>query len=76
MESHARSIAKAFSYRILGSMCTAAICFAVTGKVAVSVGAGGADMVLKLGLYFLHERLWNYVSFGREKPGPNPEYEI
>lgn len=76
MESHARSIAKALSYRILGSCTTAAICFAVSGKLALSLGAGAVDMVLKLGLYFLHERVWNHIEFGREKPEPTPEYEI
>jgi len=73
MESHARSIAKAISYRLLGSTCTAGICFAVSGKAALSLGAGVVDMVLKLGLYFAHERLWNHIGFGRAKP---PEYEI
>ena len=75
MESHARSIAKAVSYRLLGSAGTALICFVLTGKVAMSLGAGGADMVLKLGLYFVHERIWARIGFGREKPAA-PEYEI
>ena len=75
METHARSIAKALSYRLLGSAVTALICFVLTGKMAVSVGAGGADMILKLALYFLHERIWARISFGREKPAA-PEYEI
>ena len=74
MESNSRSLAKALSYRLLGSACTALICFAVTGKAAVSIGAGAADIVLKLGLYYLHERLWNSISFGRDKR--RPEYEI
>jgi adenylylsulfate kinase len=73
MESKARSIAKAVSYRILGSATTAVVCFALTGKVALSAGAGVLDMVLKIGLYFVHERLWNHISYGREK---RPEYEI
>jgi hypothetical protein len=30
-------------------------------------------MLLKIGLYFLHERLWNYIPYGRPK---RPEYEI
>ena len=47
------AIAKALSYRILGSCTTAAICFAVSGKLALSLGAGAVDMVLKLGLYFV-----------------------
>jgi uncharacterized membrane protein len=75
MESHARSIAKALSYRILGSACTAAICYAVSGRAALSLGAGGVDMVAKLGLYFLHERVWDRIGFGREKAHV-PEYEI
>jgi len=30
-------------------------------------------MVLKIGAYFVHERIWNHIEFGRGKP---PEYEI
>ena len=73
MESHTRSLAKAVSYRLLGSAATALIVLGFTGKPAISVGVGALDMVVKIGLYFLHERLWNHISFGRPKP---PEYEI
>ena len=73
MESHTRSLAKALSYRLLGSLTTAAIFFVLSGDVKLSAGAGALDMVAKLALYFLHERLWNHISFGRQKP---PEYEI
>ena len=73
MESRSRSIAKAVSYRFFGSLSTAAIFFVLSGNLKLSLGAGVADSVIKLGLYFLHERLWNYIDFGRQKP---PEYEI
>ena len=73
METQARSIAKAFSYRILGSLTTALIVFAVSGKWKESAGVGLADMVSKIGLYFLHERIWNKIPIGRPK---EPEYEI
>ena len=73
METSTRSFAKALSYRILGSATTAFVCYALTGKVGLSASAGALDMVAKIGLYFLHERLWNYVGFGRAK---RPEYEI
>ena len=73
METHTRSLAKAVSYRILGSAATASIFLLLTGKPALSLGAGVLDMVIKIGLYFLHERLWNHIRFGRAKP---PEYEI
>jgi uncharacterized membrane protein len=73
MDTHARSIAKAVSYRILGSLSTGAIFFVLTGKAGLSVGAGVLDAIVKIGVYFVHERLWNHIQFGRGKP---PEYEI
>jgi len=76
METNWRSIVKAFSYRILGSACTGLIFYAFTGKGTLSVGAGLADMIVKIGVYFLHERIWNHIDFGRQKAAPPPEYEI
>jgi uncharacterized membrane protein len=74
MESNSRSIAKAVSYRVLGSLSTAAIIFVLTGKLSLSAGAGAADFFVKIVLYFVHERLWNYIPFGRDRKAP--EYEI
>ncbi len=73
MDSHSRSLAKAVSYRLLGSGCTGIVFYLLSGELALSLGAGVLDMVLKIGLYFLHERMWNRIEFGRPKP---PEYEI
>ena len=75
-ESHARSIAKAISYRILGSATTAGIFYVLTGKGSLSLGAGALDMVLKIGAYFVHERIWNHINFGRSTSTKAPEYEI
>ena len=72
--SHYRSIVKAVSYRILGSSTTALIFYVLTGKGSLSVGAGVLDMVLKIGVYFIHERIWNHINFGRSTKAP--EYEI
>jgi uncharacterized membrane protein len=32
-------------------------------------------MVLKIGAYFVHERIWNHINFGRTSVKA-PEYEI
>ncbi len=72
-ESHARSFAKAVSYRLLGSAATALVVYFFSGNMPLSASVGGLDMVVKIALYFLHERIWNYIPFGRPKP---PEYEI
>ncbi len=73
VESRSRSIAKAFTYRILGSALTGIIVLVLTHKPLASAGAGLADMVLKIGAYFLHERIWAHISFGRQRA---PDYEI
>jgi adenylylsulfate kinase len=73
MDTRSRSLAKAFSYRLLGSASTGAMVFLFTGDAKTSVGAGLLDSVVKIILYFLHERIWNYIPFGRPKA---PEYEI
>jgi adenylylsulfate kinase len=73
MESHTRSITKAVSYRFLGSAVTALIIFVLTGKGGLSLKGGALDMVLKIAAYFVHERIWDRIEFGRSKP---PEYEI
>jgi adenylylsulfate kinase len=74
VESHYRSIVKAVSYRILGSSTTALIFYVLTGKGSLSIGAGALDMILKIGVYFIHERIWNHINFGRSTKAP--EYEI
>ena len=74
MESNTRSIAKAVSYRVLGSISTGVIFYALNNhNVSLSVIGGVMDAVVKIGVYFVHERIWNHVDFGRPKP---PEYEI
>ena len=73
MESNSRSIAKAISYRVLGSASTALIFYLLSHNAKLAVGAGVLDSVVKIGVYFIHERIWNHIDFGRPKP---PEYEI
>jgi adenylylsulfate kinase len=73
IDSRSRSLAKAVSYRVLGSLSTAAMVLFFTGNVKMSLGAGALDSVVKIVLYFLHERLWNHIPFGKARA---PEYEI
>lgn len=60
-----RSLAKAVSYRVLGSAVTTLIVLAVTGRLSLSLGIGGLDAVVKIGAYFVHEVLWDRIDFGR-----------
>jgi uncharacterized membrane protein len=74
MESNSRSLVKAVSYRILGSSATALIVFILTGRAGSSALAGVLDMVIKVAIYYVHERIWDRINFGRAVKAP--EYEI
>jgi uncharacterized membrane protein len=75
VDSNVRSLAKAISYRLLGSMATACMVYVFSQDLKVSLGVGAFDIVTKICLYWAHERLWNYIPFGRQEPR-TPDYEI
>ena len=64
MESHLRSLIKAFSWRILGSLITMIISYVVTNQILFSFYIGFFDFSSKIIFYYLHERIWNNLSFG------------
>lgn len=64
-ESHARSLAKAVSWRALGTVTTAALVFVMTGRMRIALGVGAIECASKIVLFFVHERLWNMIKLGR-----------
>ena len=68
MDSRRKSIAKTVSWRIFGFLIAAAIVWALTGEFRFAATIGTTDMLVKLGLFYGHERVWNRVSMGRAKP--------
>jgi uncharacterized membrane protein len=73
METHLRSIAKAVSYRIVGTVVTFTVALVISGNVDLAVKVGLFDTLVKVGAFYVHERLWHRVNFGKLKP---PEYQI
>jgi len=73
MESHSRSILKAVTWRTGGTIVTFAVAWLLIGDLGRAAGIGLVDTVLKIGAFYVHERLWNRLSFGKVKP---PEYQI
>ncbi len=72
-----RSFAKAVSWRLTGTIDTVIIAFLITGKVNMAFSIGGIELFTKITLYYVHERVWNKIPFGRvEIPPDKPSYEI
>lgn len=59
-----RHFAKAVTYRVLGSAGTAAIAYGATGSLQLGAAVGVVDTVVKIGLYYFHERIWYRVRWG------------
>ena len=73
-EKHYRSLAKAVSWRITGSIDTLIITFIVTGKLKWAFTVSGIELFTKIFLYYVHERAWHKIPFG--KYAERPPYEI
>jgi len=69
-----RSLAKAISWRATGTLDTIIVAGIITGRIKLAVSIGLVELFTKLCLYYLHERVWNRVHFGKVKV--REDYEI
>jgi uncharacterized membrane protein len=60
-----RSLIKTVSWRITGSSATFLIAYIMTGNFAIAGIIGVTQMVSNTILYYIHERIWNKVTWGR-----------
>ncbi|MEQ9366255.1 MAG: DUF2061 domain-containing protein [Leptospirales bacterium] len=76
-EQRYRSVLKAISWRITGTLDTMLISYLVTGNLAAAASIGFLEVFTKMALYYGHERLWSRLKFGRRvKEIPPPDYQI
>jgi uncharacterized membrane protein len=72
--ANARALAKAISWRLFGTAGTSAIVLFFTRRWDLALSVGGVEGVAKIGLFFIHERLWDRIAFGRRRgPGAGGE---
>ena len=64
-DSHVRSIVKAISWRMTGSIDTFVLALLFTGSGALAGSIAGTEFVTKIAIYYLHERAWSWVRWGR-----------
>lgn len=66
-EKHYRSLVKAISWRITGTLDTILISWLITGQMKWALSIGFVELFTKIALYYVHERIWNRLDFGRVK---------
>tara|TARA_B100001105_G_C22164736_1_gene345927 strand:- start:77 stop:316 length:240 start_codon:yes stop_codon:yes gene_type:complete len=60
-----RSLAKAATWRVTASADTFVISYLITGKLTWASAIAGIEVLTKMFLYYLHERVWNKVAWGK-----------
>lgn len=65
-ETKWRSFIKAISWRIIATLITFFAALVFTGKVILAIEIGLLDTTIKIGVYFLHERLWGSIKMGKK----------
>ena len=63
-ESHARTLLKTFSWRILATTTTVVIAYLVFGDVSNALKVGGIEFFAKMIIYYMHERAWQLLPRG------------
>jgi adenylylsulfate kinase len=64
-ETHVRSLVKAISWRVIGTTETFLISLLITGRLSTASGIAGVQAVASTALYWIHERYWNNIRWGR-----------
>ena len=63
-ESRFRHIAKALTWRGIGTMDTMMLAWVITGNPFAGLRIGMFELVTKTLLYYFHERVWYKVNYG------------
>jgi uncharacterized membrane protein len=63
-ETHVRSLLKGLSWRLVASLTTFVIAYAITGSTRVAVEIGIVEAIAKIVFYYMHERAWQFLPRG------------
>lgn len=63
MDSHYKSLCKAVSWRITGSLDTFVLSWIITGQAHLAFSIAFVELFTKIVLYWIHERVWLRVKW-------------
>lgn len=71
-EEHRRSLLKAVSWRLLGSIDTFLLSWLFTGSPKAAGAIASTEVLTKIALYYFHERVWSSVRWGAKRTPDDP----
>ena len=60
-----RTIVKTMTWRITASLTTFLIAWILTGDLLIGVSIGSIEAIVKIFLYYYHERIWNNINWAK-----------
>jgi sulfate adenylyltransferase subunit 1 (EFTu-like GTPase family)/uncharacterized membrane protein len=63
-QTRRRSLAKALSWRLLGSVLTFLVVFGFTRDLGLSLAITATEALVKIAVYYLHEEVWSRYRYG------------
>ena len=66
IEKHPRTLAKTISWRIVLTISHVINGLIVTGSLASAAAIAGLSAIINSGLYWAHERVWNWAQWNRK----------
>ena len=67
LESKKRHLAKTITWRFIGTMDTMLLAWLISGNPLTGLKIGFAEVITKMLLYYLHERVWYKLDYGLEQ---------
>ena len=62
VKAEKRHILKTFTWRIIATLTTTVIAWLVTGDPLIGLKVGSIEFVIKMVLYYFHEKVWHKVD--------------
>ena len=60
-----RSFIKSMTYRVFGTITSWAVVYVITHKGSLASLVAIWETIVKVGVYYWHERVWNKIRWGR-----------
>ena len=62
-----RHVMKTITWRLIGTVDTILIGWFISGDPLIGISIGSVEIITKMVLYFIHERIWYKINFGVKK---------
>lgn len=70
IETKIRSFVKTLSWRVTATITTVIVALVITKRIDIAVQIGLLEALLKMLIYFIHERSWAKITFGIHEKKP------